>query len=260
MVKDNTKNLIKLFTSFNDVMYVDKTHTYYLKKDKTPLTSVTTFIGQYKNKFDVEYHSKRISERDNIPQEEIIKKWDDIRELACYIGENFHLFAEQVSLNKIYDKFEVSEKLMKMCIDFYKNFYAKGNTIIKTEILVYDIDTMLSGQSDFLFYNKNSDEFFVGDYKTNKKLDTHSEWENKMLTPVEHLDDCELEHYALQLSLYKYIIEKVTGIIFSDKLFIIWFNEVNDKAITYVLNYKKKEIEAMIKDRINKIKENGTFS
>jgi len=53
----------------------------------------------------------------------------------------------------------------------------------------------------------------VYDYKTNKEVKTrgHEFWDGtrKMMTgPLRHLEDCEFNHYALQLSIYMYIMLK----------------------------------------------------
>jgi hypothetical protein len=53
----------------------------------------------------------------------------------------------------------------------------------------------------------------VIDYKTNKEIKKNSfvNWEGKsqkMTGPLSHLDDCNFNHYALQLSTYMYIILK----------------------------------------------------
>lgn len=53
----------------------------------------------------------------------------------------------------------------------------------------------------------------ITDYKTNKEIRSTSfkDWEGlsqKMNPPVSHLDDCNLNHYNLQLSIYMYMILK----------------------------------------------------
>ena len=53
----------------------------------------------------------------------------------------------------------------------------------------------------------------VIDYKTNKEIKKNGfvNWEGKsqkMTGPLSHLDDCNFNHYALQLSTYMYIILK----------------------------------------------------
>ena len=79
------------------------------------------------------------------------------------------------------------------------------------EHMVYLKSAGVCGQSDLV--EVINGEVNITDYKTNKEIKTESyvSWDGKrqkMFTPVSHLDDCHLMHYALQLSMYLYIILK----------------------------------------------------
>ena len=79
------------------------------------------------------------------------------------------------------------------------------------EHMVYLKSAGLCGQSDLV--EVVNGKVNITDYKTNKKIDMESyvNWEgmpDKMLPPVDNLDDCHFYHYALQLSIYMYIILK----------------------------------------------------
>lgn len=79
------------------------------------------------------------------------------------------------------------------------------------EHMVYLKSAGLCGQSDLV--EVINGEVHITDYKTNKEIKNQgfTNWEGittKMLPPVSHLDDCNLNHYSLQLSLYMYIILK----------------------------------------------------
>lgn len=79
------------------------------------------------------------------------------------------------------------------------------------EHLVYLKSAGLCGQSDLVEVVNGF--VHITDYKTNKEIKTegYTNWEGlttKMLPPVSHLDDCNLNHYALQLSLYMFMILK----------------------------------------------------
>jgi hypothetical protein len=113
----------------------------------------------------------------------------------------------------------------------------------------------------------------IDDYKTYKKVDVHSyvNWEGKskkMLFPLEHLDDCNLVHAALQLSIYMYIILKHNRNLKPGKLTIqhVTFaverydengfpitaidlegNPIIEKVTPYDLPYLKDEVVAMFK-------------
>lgn len=79
------------------------------------------------------------------------------------------------------------------------------------EHMVYLKSAGLCGQSDLV--EVINGVVHITDYKTNKeiKIEGYTNWEGittKMNSPVAHLDDCNVNHYALQLSLYMYIILK----------------------------------------------------
>ncbi|GAG40810.1 unnamed protein product, partial [marine sediment metagenome] len=79
------------------------------------------------------------------------------------------------------------------------------------EHLVYLKSAGLCGQADIVEVVDN--KLYINDYKTNKEIKEKgfTNWEgitSKMFKPVNHLDDCNLNHYSLQLSLYAYIIKK----------------------------------------------------
>ena len=79
------------------------------------------------------------------------------------------------------------------------------------EHMVYLKSAGICGQSDLV--EVVNGRVNIIDYKTNKeiKMESFKNWEGipeKMLHPVSHLDDCNFNHYALQLSIYMYIILK----------------------------------------------------
>jgi hypothetical protein len=79
------------------------------------------------------------------------------------------------------------------------------------EHMVYLRSVGICGQSDLV--EVVDGKVHITDYKTNKeiKVEGFTNWEGisqKMSHPVNHLDDCHLNHYALQLSMYMFIILK----------------------------------------------------
>jgi hypothetical protein len=82
---------------------------------------------------------------------------------------------------------------------------------IYPEHMVYLKSAGICGQADRVEVIKDSIDLY--DYKTNKviNLESYKNWEGvskKMLGPLSHLDDCNFNHYALQLSTYMYIMLK----------------------------------------------------
>ena len=79
------------------------------------------------------------------------------------------------------------------------------------EHMVYLRSAGICGQSDLV--EVVNGKVNIIDYKTNKEIkkESYVNWEGiseKMSHPVNNLDDCNFYHYALQLSIYMYIILK----------------------------------------------------
>jgi hypothetical protein len=142
---------------------------------------------------------------------------------------------------------------------------------IYPEHLVYLKSARICGQVDRLEVVGNRVDIF--DYKTNKEIkkEAYVNWEGKMSClngPLSHVGDCNFNHYALQLSIYMYIILKHNHNLKPGKLqihHIIFEVENRDnhgypivatdaqgdplikEVIPYDLPYMKKEVNAMIK-------------
>ena len=91
------------------------------------------------------------------------------------------------------------------------------------EHMVYLKSAGLCGQSDLV--EVVNGKVNIIDYKTNKeiKMQGFTNWEGiteKMSLPVNNLDDCHFNHYALQLSIYMYIILKHNPKLKPGKIFI----------------------------------------
>jgi hypothetical protein len=91
------------------------------------------------------------------------------------------------------------------------------------EHMVYLKSVGLCGQSDLV--EVVNGKVHIIDYKTNKEIKTESYvnyegMSEKMSYPVDTLDDCNFYHYALQLSIYMYIILKHNPKLKPGKIFV----------------------------------------
>jgi hypothetical protein len=91
------------------------------------------------------------------------------------------------------------------------------------EHMVYLRSVGICGQSDLV--EVVNGKVNIIDYKTNKeiKMESYVDWEGKsekLLPPIDNLDDCHFYHYALQLSIYMYIILKHNPKLKPGKIFI----------------------------------------
>lgn len=243
----------ELFTAFNDVTFYDEPHKYYHKKNE--LISVTTLIHKYQEEFNEIYWSEYKSNELNISPFEIKRAWSFINRKGTIKGSAIHNYAENLFLNKKYEYpkdlilnefgFDPILKEYEITKKHVDNFYfnAQNKLIpIKTEFVLYDIENLVGGMLDMLFYNVKSKEFQIWDYKTNKNFTQFNKNGNKLLYELDILDDCDLNIYSLQLGIYKYIIEKYIPIKLG-KSYLAWFSHNNDnykviecKDLSYYVN------------------------
>lgn len=247
---------LELYTAFNDVKFYDEPHKYYI--DNTELISVTTLIHKYQNDFDVDYWSEYKASQFNVTQDEIKRAWNFINKKGTLKGSLIHSYAENLFQNKIYeyptdlvlntfgfDPIKKEYDITKKYIDnFYRDTFDKLISI-KTEIVLCDKDYKIGGMIDVLFYNKKMNEFQIWDYKTNKDF-TYENKRNNLLFELSDLEDCDLEIYSLQLSLYKYLIEKNTSIKLGGS-YLIWVSHNNDNYKIIKTKDRTEYIEKILK-------------
>jgi len=227
----------ELFVNFNKLKYYDKPHKYFV--DNKELVSVTTLIHKYQEDFDSEYWSKYKANEFNLKQKDILRAWSFINKKGTIKGSIIHDYAENLFLNKIFEypkktilnefgfdpilkEYEITKKHVDK---FYDDSYNKLIPI-KTELVVYDIESMIGGMVDMLFYNVKAKEFQLYDWKTNKEF-TYNNPKKHLLDELSILENCDLNLYSLQLELYKQIIKKHININLG-KSYVVWFSHRNN--------------------------------
>ena len=119
----------------------------------------------------------------------------------------------------------------------------------RTEWAVYDWEHKIAGTIDFVDYQNG--EYIIYDWKRSSKLIAgnglpikKSIYGEKALPPIDHLDDTPYYHYALQLGLYKYILEKDYKIKVS-KLRLGIFHPSYNKPYILEIPYLEDEINML---------------
>lgn len=242
-------------SKFSGIKYIDSSHEYFY--NSIPQCSVTTFIGKFKPKFDTEKEAQKYSIKHGLKYEDVIESWDYAREYASLKGKTFHSYVEYWYNNRIYeyDKSELSSRFgesininIDKMIKLFDKFYNDSKNVlipVRSELIVGDQDFGLCGTVDQIFYNKKYNEFQIFDWKTNKNIEQQNNFGNKFNNPISHLDVCEYNTYSLQLTTYKYIIEKNTNIKLGST-YIVWFNELNSEYKIFKCSDLSREFEDMV--------------
>lgn len=150
------------------VVFNNKDHSYFLGKKK--LISVTTFLSKFKNKFDSDFHSKRIAKKEGVSQKEILDKWKEKAFKSTEIGTAIHQVFEDYVNNKYSKiqgvlKFEINDidinylidftKKYKVALSFINDFFETKRLIpVCSEMIVYN--EKLAGQIDLICKDKDN--------------------------------------------------------------------------------------------------------
>ena len=215
-------------------------HLYIV--DGTPLDSVTTFVKNCFPEFDSGFHAKRKAEALGITKEAVLEMWDkkgrESREQGTAMHEKIESYylGKSVSTDSTFELFKIFAN--KITLKPYR-----------TEWAVYDWEQKIAGTIDFVDYQNG--EYIIYDWKRSDKLIAknglpikNSQYGEKALPPIENLDDSPYYHYALQLSLYKYILEKNYGITVS-KLRLGIFHPSYNKPYVLEMPYLQNEIDSL---------------
>lgn len=197
--------------------------------------------------------SLRIAKKRKVSQESIKEEWAKIREEAEERGSAYHKSREQAQLKKSGSYKHISNATYKLSLDL-----ANLEAGFYPELMLVHPNFNIAGTADSVEIFSDG-TFNLSDYKTNKSLDFNSfqvydqrlrkRIPKMMFEPVSHLEDCNGNHYALQLSMYAYILESygyklnemwIDHIVFED-------NEVVD-IIKYPIRYLKEEVASICRD------------
>jgi|TARA_R110002126_G_scaffold15306_11_gene63019 hypothetical protein len=182
--------------------------------------SVTTIISSLKKGFDAKVIAEKVSKNKRskwygVEPKDIEAIWKNEADRATTLGTYYHNQREDdlCSFASI-EREGVTIPVIAPSGETDGIRYAplqKLDSGIYPEHMVYLRSAGICGQSDLV--EVVNGKVNIIDYKTNKEIKTEAftNWEGiseKMLDPVSHLDDCNFNHYALQLSIYMYIILK----------------------------------------------------
>jgi len=181
--------------------------------------SVTSFISNFKQPFEADLIAEKSSKSKKskwygMTPEAIKDAWKSEANRATTLGTWYHNCREKdicevETMERHGVVIPVVKPIEKEGIKYSPN--QKLSSGVYPEHMVYLKSSGLCGQSDLV--EVVNGEVHITDYKTNKeiKAEGYTNWEGvtqKMLPPLSHLDDCNLNHYTLQLSIYMFMILK----------------------------------------------------
>lgn len=180
----------------------DEGHKYEsVTPDGRKWLGVTTLISKFKIPFDSSIVYKNVKDPKSkwygMNPAEVLRIWKSEANRSTTVGSWFHKKMEDREVSPI------------SCCPINEGWKYAGDQILHPgvypEFFAYNAYYGLCGQADRVECTPQG-VVNIGDYKTNKKLETEGFRGKKMLPPIQHLDDCHLSHYSLQMSFYMWMI------------------------------------------------------
>ena len=249
--------LNKLKDSFKDFQFFEEGHYYECKGKKVGI-SVTRLIEEYANEFNAEEMAEKVANKENRLVEDILAEWKYKADFACAKGSTCHEYVQKIWndtkwkpdwFDRSDDYIQAVEKIKTQAIKFYQDYEEHLEHLID-ELPIGSEEFDIASCVDHLFYNKLTGGLVLVDYKTNSLMSGYNKkaYKKAMKVPLNHLNDDALHHYHIQLSIYKYLIEKYTGLKV-EEMFIVYMSEnIENYEIIEPLNMAK-EVKEILENR-----------
>jgi hypothetical protein len=268
------------------ILFKADTHTYTSidPSENITWTSVTGIISKQKKPFDADAIAAK-SVKNNwskwygMTETDVKEAWRNESQKAVNLGTWYHNQRElaYTSCSTIEKDGCIVPIFKPVEIDGIKN--APDQKLVEgiyPEHMTYLKSAGLCGQADRIEVINGKVNIY--DYKTNKEIKTKSyiNWEgvsDKMLDPVNHLDDCNLNHYSLQLSFYMYMILKHNPRLKPGKMIIehilfeeagkdaydnriVKYDDFGEPVVQEIVQYDVPYLKTEVINIINRLKEN----
>ena len=192
------------------LLFDPESHTYYI--EGRPLKSVTTLVEECFPQFDALYWAHRKAPQEGLTPEGLMAKGEAEACRARDLGTTMHDKIERYYLGEDSGDDTDAYRLFR-CFAAVNRLYP-----FRTEWRIYLEEYGIAGTLDFLERTPDG-TYNIYDWKRSRKLinrfgmvEATSPFRKTGLHPISHLPDCSYYHYALQVSVYRYILEQKYGI------------------------------------------------
>lgn len=197
----------------DQITFVEEGHLYTVVGMEGHPTSVTTLIHHFFPEFNPDIVIDKMMRSRNWPnskyygktKQQIKEEWETSGKEASNLGTLMHADIENY-LNQ-------EPVLNPNCVEFqyFMQFWEGFQTVnptfkpYRTEWLVFDEDKRIAGSIDCTLADANGN-IVILDWKRSKEIKKTNSFE-KGFGPLSKLDNCNYNHYMLQLNIYRHILE-----------------------------------------------------
>ena len=201
-----------------DISFEEGPHIYTVLGDRGGYTSVTTWNHRHFSEFNSDkiitnilngkkWNTDPTYKYYKMTRDDINKMWDNNRDQAAQAGTKMHY-----DIECYYNKQDVVNDSVEF--QYFRKFTEDMSGDLKpyrTEWMIYYEELKLSGSVDMIFENPDG-TLQIYDWKRCKEIQHETNFGKYATTPcISHLPDTNFWHYALQLNVYKTILEHKYG-------------------------------------------------
>lgn len=194
------------------ITFDEGSHTY---KDNFGqyYTSGTSIVGKFFEKFDAIGVSRMCAAGSNPKYAgrtamDIRAEWSANGLRSTTEGSNVHEYGEGRIAK--WDQARLPKPISPRCENLFKvvdqavSRLNKWFVFVAAEMIVFDPELRLAGMVDLVMYDPRTGEIMILDWKTNgRELSREGFGGRTAKEPIDHLQDSDISHYSLQLSLYE---------------------------------------------------------
>lgn len=278
-VLNNVLSVRNAHTRDKHIQFFEKGHKYIVDLEpNVKYTSVTTWIDEHFEKFDSDKIIAKMMSGSGwkkghkywgMTPEQIKYQWNANKEAVSGAGTDMHFHIECFNNNKQFTFHYTNKELVEIYLSeqlqlselplewqYFINF-VKDHSHLKpyrTEWTVFNEDIKISGSIDMVYENPDG-TLSIYDWKRSKNITRINNFNKFASTPcICHLPDSNFWHYALQLNMYKYILETKYDKIIKDIYLVRLHPDAEEKNYELIqLPILRVEIYDLVQERIKNL-------
>lgn len=228
----------------------------YIYKGLTQLMPVSDVVQLFFVQFDLLLNAERVASRERRDIGAVVEQWAIKGERAKNVGTYLHSLIQSYwlgnDLNYNY-KFDYQgcyctcNEIISVEKEFayFKQFLSDSAIIpFRSEWTIFDEELGIAGTIDLI--SRNGDEFDIYDWKRSEKAFPTERIFKYGINGLENVPDIAYYHYAIQLNLYRYILEKLYGVLIRN-MYIVVLHSTYGKYHKFQISRMDEEIKQIVK-------------
>jgi ATP-dependent exoDNAse (exonuclease V) beta subunit len=140
----------------------------------------------------------------------VLEEWEENKNQACDLGTQIHRYAECQLQGIDFDMTFTGERQPKLAktLDKFIPELLDSYEFLEAEKIVFCPTILLAGTIDLIMRNKKSGKLCIFDWKTNKAINQSDSYGKKGKLFLEHIENANYWYYALQLNVYRWILNR----------------------------------------------------